>query len=518
MNPMLRRISSVLASLVLLLSCASAPATVHAQVATAESNPTTLLHFLYTAAKTTATAASSAATAASSGALVTKEYALDPFVFALSQSAIQSLTRSTVNWINSGFQGSPAYATDLQGTLQDAADQTANQFVTQFQNNLHIASPFRSSVGQNVLKNYYLSTSNDGFFLQNPYTLNQVSSNDKAFLNGDFSKGGFSAWLSASINPQNNPFGALNAAESELASRVAGARSQVQQELGWGNGFLSWRKCDVQGPSVQDNTQTDTIPIVTQGPDGKYVSTGQTTTGATTVTSLTQKQTCLSSHIETPGSVIANQINHSLGLGADSLVNAKEFDEIVNALMGQLMKNVLGDSGLFGLSRGSTATGGRPYFDQTAASNTAGAGVADNFLQMLASKTTDLKAYIANWQTIADAANTAKNAVASCPSGQATIDAQITPVLTQASTAISNAQTGVDSISKIQQTVLQAAGSSTGTVDTSNATQQFNDLQKTLPDPNAIAYAQTQSQDSLDASSPTLYTQMQSIAASGCTP
>jgi len=146
-------------------------------------------------------------TAGSTNALVLKEYGLDNIAWIVSKIALQSVIKSTVNWINSGFQGSPAFVTNLSGNLQRVGDAAANQFIAQYTANLAINSPFRDAIGQAVLANYYLSTARDGFFLQNPYTLNQVSANDQAFLNGDFSQGGFSGWLNASLYPQNNPIG-----------------------------------------------------------------------------------------------------------------------------------------------------------------------------------------------------------------------------------------------------------------------------------------------------------------------
>ncbi|MDB5189559.1 MAG: hypothetical protein JWL82_516, partial [Parcubacteria group bacterium] len=268
---------------------------------------------------------------------------LNPIFWRLAQTAIQSTVNSTVKWINSGFNGSPAYASDLSNSLLRAGDTEANRFIADFQKNASINSPFRDAVAQNVLRAYYLSTSKDGFYLQNPYTLNKVSPDDAAFIAGEFTKGGLSAWLSLSGNCSNNPICAHDQAQRALNAQVISVQGKLAQEVANGNGFFSFH--------------------------GKCKSSAPAAAGAGKVgVALSNSDDCLNQPIQTPGTVIANQLNKALGLGSDSLIQAHSFDEIVNALLGQLMKNVLGDSGLGGLSKGSASTGGRPYFDQSVSS------------------------------------------------------------------------------------------------------------------------------------------------------
>lgn len=455
--------------------------------------------------------------AVSSHALVTKEYALDPIVYALSQKAIQQLTNSTVTWINSGFQGSPAYATDLEATLQDAADQEAAGFLRQVATDAKITSPFSDKVSQNILSAYYLSTGKDGFALQNPYTLNQVSSDDAAFLRGDFTKGGFQAWFATVLNPQNNPIGASNIVQNELNNRVSSVQGKIHEELGWGNGVFSFRKCDLSGQQGQNNTQTSQIPLL----DSNGKPTGKFTAGPVGTVNLTSKTTCLASHIETPGSVIAGSINHTLGLGADSLVQAKEIDEIVGALMGQLLKNVVGDTGLGGLSRGSTATGGRSYFEQTPTANTsAGVSVVSSFLQIIEGQMTALQGYTTDWQTISTAANATKTALqgSTCmPDAASIISTQVQPLITQAATAIGSVPTATTELDRIRSLALDAVASDSSQQSSAlaQASADYDTLLKssTLPSVTDVQYAADQSKDSGNPDAPSLVTQMNQLAA-----
>ena len=53
----------------------------------------------------------------------------------------------------------------------------------------------------------------------------------------------------------------------------------------------------------------------------------------------------------TPGSVISSSLNKALGSGQDSLVQASMLDEIIGALAGKLVNQVLSSSGLSGVSQ-----------------------------------------------------------------------------------------------------------------------------------------------------------------------
>ncbi len=68
---------------------------------------------------------SDAPTEASTGALQTKECVLDGLVVSIREALIAALTQSIINWINNGFEGGPAFVTNLNGFLGTVADQTS---------------------------------------------------------------------------------------------------------------------------------------------------------------------------------------------------------------------------------------------------------------------------------------------------------------------------------------------------------------------------------------------------------
>jgi hypothetical protein len=239
---------------------------------------------------------------------------------------------------------------------------------------------------------------------------------------------------------------------------------------------------------------------------------------------LNQHSTCLGALIQTPGAVIASTLNKKLGLGDDSLVNAKEFDEIVNALLGQLLNNVLGNTGLGGLSRGSAATGGKAYFDQPSSTSSAstGAGLIGSFTSVLDQQTTALQTYQTEWQKISDAATAAKGALSASTCLQqaqvdAYMDAQVTPTITQAATQIGKASTALTALDAIRTQALNAAAlpvdQQANVLSQTSATYQDLLSSNKLPTPDEFTNAQAQSTDTGSATPASLLTQMNQLAS-----
>ncbi len=417
-----------------------------------------------------------------------KEFALDPLAWMVSKMAIQTMTKSMVNWINSGFQGSPAFVTDLTSTLQQVSDRVAGSFLAKLASDPALRSPFQSQIAQSVGSKYYLSTSKDSFTQSHPYTLNKVTPDDTAFLGGDFSKGGISAFFSAVANPENNPLGAQRLGQEELSNQTETAKTVQKTELDWGNGFLSWRNCPSGGSSGSEAT----VQLGARDTSGSGCGP-----------------------VQTPGSVIQSQINKTLGLTGDTLVTADEFNEIVSALMSQLTSNVLGGSGLSGVS--SVSSGGNGFIDKAtdpSQYNGAAGNISGNVSDAIASQTKDITQFQTNWQTIQSIAKTAQTALTSCVTGANDQNtALVTKTLSDAGAALTKATTALSLLQKVQTDATAAGSDATKTADVGIEFQ--NALHDpSMPSATDLAYAETESQDTKDNSAPSLYTQMKNIATS----
>jgi len=248
-----------------------------------------------------------------------KENVFDRIGWAVAKNIISGMVRSLINWVNSGFQGSPAFVTDLKGFLMDAVDQEFGRIISEIggANGIgsFICAPFRLDV-QHSLDTQFNRGRATGQSAPE-CTVTGVVDNIQGFISGIDPGNGISDWLEITSTPQTNtPYGAVLNAEVAARARLINAQGQVLEEVNWGDGFLSQKICEAVGG------------------DG-----GQQCT------------------ISKPGRIIADQLNKALGAGQDSLVQADEINELISALLGQLANQAMtGVAGLLGLSEGTGYT------------------------------------------------------------------------------------------------------------------------------------------------------------------
>jgi hypothetical protein len=224
------------------------------------------------------------------------------------------IVNSTTEWINNGFNGNPAYATNPKKYFATIADGIAGQFI-EGSDLAYLCSPFQLQVKMALLKSYTQPR-------QFQCTFTGAVGNLQAFYD-DFNQGGWDAWFSMTQNNSNNPYGAYVDAKIELDSRIAAAVGLNQQQLDWNSGFISWGQCDAY-----------TVPgsISESGLEECVDSAGKR----------------VERRVVTPGKVIESQLENVLGTNVRQLELADEFDEMVTALTGQLIQKVVfGVGGLF---------------------------------------------------------------------------------------------------------------------------------------------------------------------------
>lgn len=255
----------------------------------------------------------------------------------VAQVVIQRMVNSTVNWASSGFQGNPAYVTNPRRFFQDIADGVAGEFIMGSDLGF-LCSPFQLQIRM-ALRRQYLQ---DERF---QCTLSGVIGNIEGFY-GDFSQGGWDGWFTMTQNNSNNPYGAYLDAQIEMDRRIANAIGLQQQQLDWNQGFLSWSSCVRNNPPPTINDEMG-LPI--PNPDhvpgtavGECVERGPT---------------------QTPGSVIAAQLNNVLPANMNRYINAQHVEDLVEAFIsGSLNRFVFGSQGLFG-GGGGAAVPQQPFPD-----------------------------------------------------------------------------------------------------------------------------------------------------------
>lgn len=298
-----------------------------AQAADTVFDPVNFVKNSITSAAALVSKAYNAVTAWATDALVLKAYTLDGIAWALINEILHQMSQSIISWINSGFQGSPAFVTDLQGFLLGVADKVAGDFI--WGSNLNfLCSPFELDIRFALDLQYRKGRNHNS-----QCTLSGVVKNVENFMNGNFLEGGWDGWFGMTQNAYNNPYGALFMAQEELSGRLTNNRGQQIKLLDFGKGFFS--KADGTG------------------------------------------------NITLPGAAIEAQLNNTLDSSQRRLQVADEINEIVASLFTQLVSQVFtGAKGLFGLTNPGYNGGAGSYYDALAATTQA---------SMLGYKSLDIK-------------------------------------------------------------------------------------------------------------------------------
>lgn len=274
---------------------------------------------------------------------------LNGLVWAAAGAVIQGMTRSLVNWINSGFEGSPAFAQDIDTELRNWTDGIVDRFIERAFVNISreiqqglssldasLNLPFRVQVLSDARADYYRRTSSNYFAERFRPTLGQYSQNPGAFLQGgaNFRDGGWQAWLVAVDRP-NNYYGARQIVNEEIATAVSGGREERETEILIGDGFLGFRRC----------------------------SGGSTNSGTTGTANLSSgnKQSSPNCTISTPGSLARDAAPETFRVAFDRLNLADSINEIVGALVSQLVSQIFSSNGFLSLSQ--PTYGGRSFVD-----------------------------------------------------------------------------------------------------------------------------------------------------------
>ncbi|MDE1966419.1 MAG: hypothetical protein KGI41_04235 [Patescibacteria group bacterium] len=428
---------------------------------------------------------------------------LDPIAWSVAKVLSQQLTGSIVHWINSGFNGGPAFITNLPQYLGNVSDNRVAQFFSMLGSN-SLNSPFQDQITQALQVQYQRGSAPNAFALQNQDTMpaGYVDSNG----NYDFMKGGLSGWFEYTQNPQNNALGFTIGAQNALSDTVQSANDQALTEANWGQGFLSYRgkgsDC-ITPASTQNSDVTFLVPHI--NPDGSLSTTKEPMTLPLTSGS----GDCLGGSIQTPASILGPTLTKALGTGFDSLTAANSIGEIISSLVTNLLQNAL-SSGLSSLSQSTSGSGALDQQLQTSTSlgGSASSANTQGLMNAISSEKNQVTQYQDNWQTIAAAANQAKTALQSASasacvysgsSAANTLSTVVQPVIDQANQAFSKASAALADLNQLQTQITNAKSD----IDLNKAAADFQTLTANgvFPSADEIAYAAAQSLNNSDTTS-----------------
>jgi hypothetical protein len=286
---------------------------------------------------------------------------------AIAKRAIQEMTKSTINWINSGFHGQPLFLENPESFFRDIAKYEVKNMVDQFGYD-SLKYPFGKDFALNAINSYKQTLENN-----TAYSLSRVI-NDPTLLHGyqnDFNVGGWNGFLINTQYPQNNYLGFQMTATEELARRVQGtsktAVDKINDTLAQGQGFLSPQTCpsnpnynngknEFQKPSFNqsdyDKKYNENFPW--PAIDGKPTPEEQQkieqykndyTTGlAAARAEWDSKNSCPGGLVNTtPGAIVASQIMNSLGSGQRQGELSAAMGNSLSAIFDALLNKFISD-------------------------------------------------------------------------------------------------------------------------------------------------------------------------------
>ena len=157
----------------------------------------------------------------------------------VARRALAEMTKSTVNWINTGFHGAPLFLENPGSFFKDVGETQIKEMVGIIGYD-PIRFPFGKGYLLNTIQNYKRQLSDNV-----EYSMSKVT-NDPAQLaqyRRNFNIGGWEGFILTTQYPQNNVIGFEMSAAEELLGKYEAVESKIKTTLDQGQGFLSPQVC-----------------------------------------------------------------------------------------------------------------------------------------------------------------------------------------------------------------------------------------------------------------------------------
>lgn len=258
-----------------------------------------------------------------------KEECGDKLAYAASRIVIENMSRSVVNWANSGNDGSSFFPKDYQSLYQSIKSKQVGDFVEELRRSSNGSSPFSSGGARNLAQ--FSRNQNRSFADRTRYT------GPNASFYQDFRQGGWDSWFSYVLVPQNNPLGYSRLLSEENSNRQNLATSLIRDELNNNSGFLSQKVCaDTDFKKWKDDAERIDFETRAKGGDKNAIKR-------------VEQAKCESYKTVTPGGLIAEQVRQAIGSPMRQAEQADEINESLGSLFDAMVVN-LASRGLAGLS------------------------------------------------------------------------------------------------------------------------------------------------------------------------
>ncbi|MFH0890811.1 MAG: hypothetical protein V1856_02140, partial [Candidatus Liptonbacteria bacterium] len=247
---------------------------------------------------------------------------------------VHRLIQQTISWIQGN--GKPKFVTNWKSFLGDVANQAAGDFL--YRINPKLCTSFGPMIRISLTP--VVTAPDRGITC----TLDQVMSNVQEFYN-NFNNGGWIAY-GATLEPQNNFYGAYFQASDIMMMEQAEKREAAKSEAEAGSGFPGTKLC------TRWEYRREPCPPGGRNPDGSLCSSAVGTLGT---------KVCAEEKTTTPGDMVAETLAGLPNAPLQRIVNAQDITALINALVNAAFSKLLsaaknigansdGDPGVLGLN------------------------------------------------------------------------------------------------------------------------------------------------------------------------
>jgi hypothetical protein len=320
---------------------------------------------------------SSKQTKANTEALMANDTCLKSIGRLIIKLMLQKVTLATIDWINNGFEGGPAFIENPGEFFHNIAKTELLNFGMEISNPQLF--PFGKAWMQRQARAFQARFADNARYSLNELIRQTTPYTAQEFY-VDFSAGGWDAWNFMTQIPANNPLGFQQMASTEWNMRIAGTvespANEVRNALQQAGGFLGQQVCvDPQGLSREEHNKN----LATGNPyiGRKNPYNPETQKDFYEVQMETDKElaenwnkahpTCQRWEYKTPGRMIADRATNVVNYQDNLLLRAEDLNDamaaIIDALLNRFATDLMNPN--TGFSGMNYPSGGGFYIDNS---------------------------------------------------------------------------------------------------------------------------------------------------------
>jgi hypothetical protein len=242
-----------------------------------------------------------------------REECINGIAVTLAKNQLSAMTKYTMNWVNSGFNGDPLFVRNVDSLMYSIENKILEEQTRWFKDPVNAREyPYGRDFAISAINS---KQSGDNF-------LDSMKSDLTAYLTpgattdsfaNDFSEGGWNGWFALTQRSQNNPLGFMIEQSEYLSQEQTTATENTKDELARNGGVLDQRKCVQYYPydPIRDR-------------DNQVNANGN-------------RLRCAKYEAVTPGSVIKTKIDTYVNSAERQLELARTMNDALNALFSALI-------------------------------------------------------------------------------------------------------------------------------------------------------------------------------------